>query len=138
MNKLKLFMLPLVLPLLLNCGGGGGGDKASVEPPKEIPTEGTGNTTTLFKDNPNSQEAAVKIFDNYSINIDMTDIHMQGEFLFLKITDKHKKSLFLGQIVHQDSIKVPITIVADSLPLIVELYSESKADQTISYEVYYE
>ena len=137
MNKLKLFMLPLVLPLLLNCGGGGG-DKANVEPAKEIPIEETANTTTLFKDNPNPQETAVKIFDNYSINIDITGIHMQGEFLFLKITDKYKKALFMGQIVHQDNIKIPLSIVNDSLPLIVELYSESKQDETISYEVYYE
>ncbi|NQZ23610.1 MAG: hypothetical protein HRT53_16350 [Colwellia sp.] len=137
MNKLKLFILPLVLPLLLNCGGGGG-DKASVAPATEIPTKETGNTTTLFKDNPNSQETAVKIFYNYSLNIDMTEIHLQGEFLFLKITDKYKKALFMGQVVHQDNIKIPLSIVDDSLPLIVELYSESKHDKTISYEVYYE
>ena len=137
MNKLKLFILPLVLPLLLNCGGGGG-DKASVAPATEIPTKETGNTTTLFKDNPNSQETAVKIFYNYSLNIDMTEIHLQGEFLFLKITDKYKKALFMGQVVHQDNIKIPLSIVDDSLPLNVELYSESKHDKTISYEVYYE
>ena len=68
----------------------------------------------------------------------MTEIHLQGEFLFLKITDKYKKALFMGQVVHQDNIKIPLSIVDDSLPLNVELYSESKHDKTISYEVYYE
>jgi len=137
MNKFKLFTLSLALPLLLNCGGGGGGG-SDVEPPKEIPTEDTGNTTTLFKDNPNSDSSSVKVFDNYSIDIDLKEINMQGNYLFLKITDKDKKALFLGQIVHQDSIRIPLTILADSLPLVVELYSESKEDKTISYEVYYD
>ncbi len=137
MNKFKLFTLSLALPLLLNCGGGGGGG-SNVEPPKEIPTEDTGNTTTLFKDNPNSDSSSVKVFDNYSIDIDLKEINMQGNYLFLKITDKDKKALFLGQIVRQDSIRIPLTILADSLPLVVELYSESKEDKTISYEVYYD
>jgi len=137
MNKFKLFMLPLALPFLLNCGGGGGGEKPNVAP-IEVPPEDISNDTTLFKDNPNSEDTAVKVFDNYSINIDMTGIQMHGEFLFLKLTDKNKKALFLGQVVRQDNIKVPLTIVADSMPLIVELYSESKEDKTISYEVYYE
>ena len=105
---------------------------------KDNPTEDTGNTTTLLKDNPISQVTSVKVFDNYSIDIDMTEINMQGEFLFLKIVDQHTKPLFLGQIVHHDNIKIPLTIVADSFPLVVELYSELKEDKTISYEVYYD
>jgi len=80
----------------------------------------------------------VKVFDSYSINIDMTEIKMNGEYLFLKIIDKDKKALFLGQVVHQGNLKLPLTIVADSFPLLVELYSESKEDKTISYEVYYD
>jgi len=156
MNQLKLFMLPLALPLLMNCGGGGDENSnadAVVTPPienatedtgnsttliKDNPTEDTGNTTTLLKDNPNTQVTSVKVFDNYSIDIDMTEINMQGEFLFLKIVDQHTKPLFLGQIVQQDSIRIPLTIVADSFPLVVELYSELKEDSTISYEVYYD
>jgi hypothetical protein len=82
--------------------------------------------------------STVKVFDNYSIDIDMTEINMQGDYLFLKITNKDKKALFLGQVVHHGNIKVPLTIVADSFPLIVEVYSESKEDKTISYEVYYD
>ena len=137
-------MLPLALPLLLNCGAGDGGDNSSADvdavetPPIENITEDTAHHTTLLKDNPNSQVSSVKIFDNYSIDIDMKEINMQGEFLFLKIIDKHKKALFLGQVVHHDNIKVPLTIVADSFPLVVELHSESKEDKTISYEVYYD
>ena len=137
-------MLPLALPLLLNCGAGDGGDNSNADveaaeiPPIENITEDTAHHTTLLKDNPNSQVSSVKIFDNYSIDIDMKEINMQGEFLFLKIIDKHKKALFLGQVVHHDNIKVPLTIVADSFPLVVELYSESKEDKTISYEVYYD
>ena len=67
---------------------------------------------------------------------------MQGEYLFLKITNKNKnknkKALFLGQVVHHGNIKVPLTIVTDSFPLLVEMYSESKENKTISYEVYYD
>jgi hypothetical protein len=131
-------MLSLALPLLINCGGGEDSSADVIEPPStQIPTENTSNTT-LLKDNPHSQVSTVKVFDNYSINIDMTEINMQGEYLFLKIIDKHKKALFLGQIILHDNIKVPLTIVADSFPLVVELYSESKEDKTISYEVYYD
>ncbi|PCI57906.1 MAG: hypothetical protein COB45_02480 [Gammaproteobacteria bacterium] len=138
MNKFKLFMLPLALPLLMNCGGSENtsGD-VGVTSIEDI-TEGTGNNTTLFKDNPISEVTSVKVFDNYLIDIDMTEINMQGEYLFLKIIDKHKKALFLGQVVNHDNIKLPLTIVADSFPLLVELYSESKEDKTISYEVYYD
>jgi len=68
----------------------------------------------------------------------MTEVNMQGEYLFLKIIDKDKKALFLGQVVHHDNINIPLTIVADSFPLLVELYSESKEDKTMSYEVYYD
>jgi len=141
MTKLTLFMLPLALPLLMNCGGGGDENSnadAVVTPPIESVTEDRGNTTTLLKDNPNSQVILVKVFDNYSIDIDMTEIKMQGEFLFLKIIDQHKKPLFLGQVLHHNSIKIPLAIVADSFPLIVEFYSELKDDKTISYEVYYD
>ena len=138
MNRFKLFTLALALPLLINCGGDEDSSANVIEePPALIPTENTGKTT-LLKDNPPSQGSPVKVFDNYSINIDMTEINMQGEYLFLKIIDKHKKALFLGQIVLHDNIKVPLTIVVDSFPLVVELYSESKEDKTISYEVYYD
>jgi hypothetical protein len=138
MNRFKLFTLALALPLLINCGGDEDSSANVIEePPALIPTENTGKTT-LLKDNPHSQGSPVKVFDNYSINIDMTEINMQGEYLFLKIIDKHKKALFLGQIVLHDNIKVPLTIVVDSFPLVVELYSESKEDKTISYEVYYD
>jgi hypothetical protein len=140
MNKLRLFILPLVLPLLINCGGGGDEDSSAdvIETPStQLPTENKSDTT-LLKDNPHSQVSTVKVFDNYSLNIDLTEISMEGEYLFLKIIDKHKKALFLGQVVLQDNIKVPLTIVADSFPLVVELYSESKNDKTISYEVYYD
>jgi len=139
MNKLKLFMLTLALPLLMNCGGGGekaNGDVAVT--PVEDTTKNTSNNTTLFKDNTISDVTLVKVFDSYSINIDMTEIKMNGEYLFLKIIDKDKKALFLGQVVHQGNLKLPLTIVADSFPLLVELYSESKEDKTISYEVYYD
>jgi len=139
MNKLKLFMLTLALPLLMNCGGGGekaNGDVAVT--PVEDTTKNTSNNTTLFKDNTISDVTVVKVFDSYSINIDMTEIKMNGEYLFLKIIDKDKKALFLGQVVHQGNLKLPLTIVADSFPLLVELYSESKEDKTISYEVYYD
>jgi len=139
MNKLKLFMLTLALPLLMNCGGGGekaNGDVAVT--PVEDTTMNTSNNTTLFKDNTISDVTVVKVFDSYSINIDMTEIKMNGEYLFLKIIDKDKKALFLGQVVHQGNLKLPLTIVADSFPLLVELYSESKEDKTISYEVYYD
>ncbi len=139
MNKLKLFMLPLALPLLMNCGGGGGESTSDdIVAPIEVTTGDTANKTTLLKDNPISEVTSVKVFDNYSINIDMTEIKMQGEYLFLKVVDKDKKALFLGQVVHHDNIKLPLTIVADSFPLLVELYSESKEDKTISYEVYYD
>ena len=139
MNKLKLFMLPLALPLLMNCGGGGESTSGDVVvPPIQDTTEDTGNNTTLFKDNSISEVTAVKVFDNYLIEIDMTEINMQGEYLFLKIIDKDKKALFLGQVVHHNNIKLPLTVVADSFPLLVELYSESKEDKTISYEVYYD
>jgi len=139
MNKLKLFILTLTLPLLMNCGGGG--EKASgggVVTPVEDPIEDTSNNTTLFKDNTISDVTLVKVFDSYSINIDMTEIKMNGEYLFLKIIDKDKKALFLGQVVHRDHLRLPLTIVAESFPLVVELYSESKEDKTISYEVYYD
>lgn len=140
MNKLKLFLLILAVPLLMNCGGGGDDSNAVtvVTPPIENTTEDTGSNTTLLKDNPLSQMSTVKVFDNYSIDIDMTDINMQGEYLFLKITDKDKEALFLGQVVPDDKIKVPLTLVADSFPLLVELYSELEEDKTISYEVYYD
>jgi len=132
-------MLTLALPLLMNCGGGGekaNGDVAVT--PVEDTTKNTSNNTTLFKDNTISDVTVVKVFDSYSINIDMTEIKMNGEYLFLKIIDKDKKALFLGQVVHQGNLKLPLTIVADSFPLLVELYSESKEDKTISYEVYYD
>jgi hypothetical protein len=148
MNKLKLFMLISALPLLINCGGGGGGESstATVVTPSvenvteetESDTQETETDTTLLIDNPIPQVSTVKVFDNYSIDIDMTEINMQGDYLFLKITNKDKKALFLGQVVHHGNIKVPLTIVADSFPLIVEMYSESKEDKTISYEVYYD
>jgi hypothetical protein len=138
MNKLNVLMLTLALPLLINCGGGGDSSTAAVTPQIETSTEETGSKTTLLKDNPISQASTVKIFDNYSIDIDMTEINMQGEYLFLKITNKEKNSLFLGQVDPLNNIKVPLTVVADSFPLMVELYSESKEDKTISYEVYYD
>lgn len=138
-------MLISALPLLINCGGGGGGESspATVSPPVESATEETETATqeadtTLLIDNPIPQMSTVKVFDNYSIDIDMTEINMQGDYLFLKITNKDKKALFLGQVVHDGNIKVPLTIVADSFPLLVEMYSESKEDKTISYEVYYD
>ena len=138
MNKLKLFILTFALPLLINCGGGENASDDVVVTPIEVPIEDIGNHTTLFKDNPISQATLVKVFDNYSIDIDMTEIKIQGEYLFLKIIDKDKKALFLGQVVHHAHLKLPLTIVADSFPLLVELYSESKEDKTISYEVYYD
>ncbi len=139
MNKLKLFILPLAFPLLMNCGGGGENTSSDVAVhPIDYATEDIDNNTTLLKDNPISEVTSVKVFDNYSIDIDMTEVNMQGEYLFLKIIDKHKKALFLGQVVHHDNINLPLTIVADSFPLLVELYSESKEDKTISYEVYYD
>ena len=142
MNKLKLSILTLALPLLMNCGGGGGGESSStatvVTPPVESATQETESDTTLLIDNPISKVSTVKVFDNYSIDIDMTEINMQGDYLFLKIINKDKKALFLGQVVHHDNIKVPLTIVGDSFPLVVEFYSESKEDKTISYEVYYD
>jgi len=147
MNKIKLFMLPLAIPLLMNCGGGGGDNNSTAVATSstESTTVDTGNNTedtviktTLLKDNPISQVSAVKVFDNYAIVIDMSEINMQGELLFLKIVDKNKKALFLGQVIHHDNIKVPLNIIADSFPLVVELYSESKEDKTISYEVYYD
>jgi len=147
MNKIKLFMLPLAIPLLMNCGGGGGDNNSTAVPTSstESTTVDTGNNTedtviktTLLKDNPISQVSAVKVFDNFAIDIDMSEINMQGELLFLKIVDKNKKALFLGQVIHHDNIKVPLNIIADSFPLVVELYSESKEDKTISYEVYYD
>jgi len=134
-------MLPLAFSLLMNCGGGGGESTSTsgdVVTPLDKTTEDTGNSTTLFKDNQVPEVTAIKVFDNYLIEIDMTKIKMQGEYLFLKVIDKDKKALFLGQVVHHDNIKLPFTIVADSFPLLVELYSESKEDQTISYEVYYD
>jgi len=145
MNKLKLSILTLALPLLMNCGGGGGGGGGEssstatvVTPPVESATQETESDTTLLIDNPISKVSTVKVFDNYSIDIDMTEINMQGDYLFLKIINKDKKALFLGQVVHHDNIKVPLTIVGDSFPLVVEFYSESKEDKTISYEVYYD
>jgi len=147
MNKIKLFMLPLAIPLLMNCGGGGGNNNSTAVATSstETTTVDTGNNTedtviktTFLKDNPISQVSAVKVFDNYAIDIDMSEINMQGELLFLKIVDKNKKALFLGQVIHHDNIKVPLNIIADSFPLVVELYSESKEDKTISYEVYYD
>jgi len=132
-------MLTLALPLLMNCGGGGEKANGNVAvTPVEDTTKNTSNNTTLFKDNTISDVTVVKVFDSYSINIDMTEIKMNGEYLFLKIIDKDKKALFLGQVVHQGNLKLPLTIVADSFPLLVELYSESKEDKTISYEVYYD
>ena len=148
MNKLKLSILTLALPLLMNCGGGGGESSSTaivITPPVESATEETESATqetesdtTLLIDNPISKVSTVKVFDNYSIDIDMTEINMQGDYLFLKIINKDKKALFLGQVVHHDNIKVPLTIVGDSFPLVVEFYSESKEDKTISYEVYYD
>jgi len=140
-------MLPLAIPLLMNCGGGGGNNNSTAVATSstETTTVDTGNNTedtviktTFLKDNPISQVSAVKVFDNYAIDIDMSEINMQGELLFLKIVDKNKKALFLGQIIHHDNIKVPLNIIAASFPLVVELYSESKEDKTISYEVYYD
>jgi len=123
----------------MNCGGGGEKANGNVAvTPVEDTTKNTSNNTTLFKDNTISDVTVVKVFDSYSINIDMTEIKMNGEYLFLKIIDKDKKALFLGQVVHQGNLKLPLTIVADSFPLLVELYSESKEDKTISYEVYYD
>jgi hypothetical protein len=62
----------------------------------------------------------VKVFDNYSIDIDITEIIMQGEYLFVKMTNKNKKPLFLEKVAHHDNIKLALNIVADSFALVAE------------------
>lgn len=140
MYKHKLFMLTPALLLIINCGGGSENSPVAVtrSPTINTPLPSNIEKTTLLKDNPTSIVTAIKVFDNFSIEISMIELDMEGEFRFLKIMDIHKKSLFLGQVVHQETINVPLNIAADSFPLTVEVFSELKTDATISYEVSYD
>jgi hypothetical protein len=140
MKKLKLFMLTPALLLIINCGGGSENSSVAVaeSPTINTPLLTNPDKTPLLKDNPTSVVTAIKVFDNFSLEISMIEVDMEGEFRFLKIMDTHKQSLFLGQVVHQDTINVPLNIVAESFPLTVEVFSELKIDETISYEVIYD
>ncbi|MGK0272626.1 MAG: hypothetical protein ACI88H_003299 [Cocleimonas sp.] len=141
MNILKLLLSSLALLLLMNCGGGGD-EKNTEEVPEsqtnEASLQSNDEKTTLLKDNPISTTTSVKVFDNYSLKVSMSEVNMEGDFRFLKIMDKQKNTLFLGQIDHRDNIKLPLNIVTESFPLTVEIFSELKVDETISYEVIYE
>jgi hypothetical protein len=140
MNKLKLCILTPALLLIINCGGGSENSSVAVTESPTINTPLPSNTeiTTLLKDNPTSIVTAIKVFDNFALKISTIEVDMEGEFRFLKITDTRKKSLFLGQVGHQETINVPLNIVAESFPLTVEVFSELKTDETTSYEVTYD
>lgn len=133
-------MLPSTLTLLLDCGGGS--EKNTVDKPTTIEIQNISldidNHSSLLKHNPSPKGASVKFLDNFLLEIVMTDINMQGDFRFLKIMDKAKSSLFLGQANRSNNIKVPHNIFIQSFVLTVDFFSELNKDKTISYEVNYD
>ncbi|MFB1036285.1 MAG: hypothetical protein QMC38_13150 [Sinobacterium sp.] len=137
MNKLNMFVITLAVIFLTNCGGGSTDKPISVDSqaPQILSTD---SNTTLLSGNPKADVSSVKVFDSFPLKINLGQVAMEGEFRFLKIIDQHKKMLFLGQVKPVDIISIPLNVVSESFPLIVEIFSESEKDTTINYEVNYE
>jgi len=144
---LKQFLFSLGFLLLMGCGGGGGGSAESglatnVDAPDPIQVATTEpsvfTSSTRLADNVIANKASIRMFEKYTIRIDLNLIEHQGNFRFLKMNDRNGNILFLGQTNKEGEIQLPLHVTVNDFPLNAHIFSELASDETHIIEVNYD
>jgi len=143
---LKQFLFTVGFLLLFGCGGGGGGGgsaesglSTNVDAADLATTEPIVSTSsTRLADNVIANKASIRMFEKYTIRIDLNLIEHQGNFRFLKMNDRDGNILFLGQTNKEGEIQLPLHITVNDFPLNAHIFSELASDETHIIEVNYD
>jgi len=144
---LKQFLFSLGFLFLMVCVRGGGGSAESglatsvdAPDPNQATTEEPSvfASSTRLADNVIANKASIRMFEKYTIRIDLNLIEHQGNFRFLKMNDRDGNILFLGQTNKEGEIQLPLHITANDFPLNAQFFSELASDDTHIIEVNYD
>ena len=94
--------------------------------PKSQSTE-----SSALKDNSVNNKTSFSNFDGFELTINIPAYDMAGNYRFLKIYDDQGRTLFLGQVASDQVFSLPIHKRKAAKDIVIELFSESKLDETI-------
>ncbi len=104
--------------------------------PSPSPTPVADERITSLSENPSDTPVDMSVYQTQDVTISLSDLNMQGEKYFAKITTMQNDVVFLGQIPTSGEFRVPVHVELIAYPLAVEVFTNSQFDQPYIMEVY--
>lgn len=136
--------------LVAACGGGGSGgeDGAAAAGSTSTPTETVSSSSATtnvassvratLSDTTALSPNDLNVYVTQIVSLPISELSFEGNMRVVKIRSSLNQTLFLGQWPKGSDFDMPVYAELAAFPLMVEVFTESQNDQTVTWEVNYE
>lgn len=135
--------------LLSACGGGGDGDAAAAAgtttsqqalsiSSSSTSSEASSSSGQALADTVALSPDDLSVYVTQNVSLPISELVFEGNLRVVKIRSALNKTLFLGQWPKNSDFDMPIYAELAAFPLMVEVFTESQSDETVTWEVRYE